>query len=108
MLYITPALKKAYGAGYKEIAELAKLLGAKKVVSKPAKGLKPDMCIVMGLETEDEDALFLFEEGSTVYNKEILPMMILRRRLELDRGEFEIQPKAAKPAKKATKKGGRK
>jgi hypothetical protein len=100
-VYITQALKKDYGVSYKDIEELAKILGAKDVSSGSARGAgDADETIVLGLQHGDPDAVALHNQGRTCYDKDFLPMAILRGKLCLN--EFKIVP-AETPAKKGGK-----
>lgn len=91
-LYVTPSLKKDYCSGYKAIEDLAKLMGVKKVVSKPSRAAPPDGedVILMGLSKGDIDAVALHKEGRKIYEKDLLPISILRGELSLD--DFETEP----------------
>lgn len=97
-LYVTPSLKKDYGSGFKAIEDLAKLVGVKKVVSKPSRAAPPDGedVILMGLSKGDIDAVALHKEGRKIYEKELLPISILRGELSLD--NFETEPELGLPA----------
>jgi len=111
--FITPALKKDYKTNYRDIEELLKLVGAKKVVSKPAKGLKIDMdTIVLGLENGDKDVASL--AGTTkCYSKDFLSISIIRGTADLQSDEFQVggqtkstsKPHNSQPMKSATPTG---
>lgn len=105
-LYVTPSLKNDYGSGWKAIEDLAKLVGVKKVVSKPSRAAPPesDQVILMGLSRGDMDAVALHKEGRKIYEKDLLAMSILRGELCLD--DFETEPELDLPAinKRAVKK----
>lgn len=108
-LYITPSLKKEYGDGYKNIEELAKLVGVKKVISKPSREAPEDekSTILLGLHCGDLDAVALHDKDRKVYEKDFLPMSILRGELCLD--DFDIEPEEGLPSgKKRAKIGAKK
>lgn len=99
-LYFTPALKKDYQSGFKEIEHIAKTVGVKKVVSKAARDLKFDEdCIILALEQGDLDAVMLHERQWACYHKDLLSTSILRGRLDLDSDEFVIEPTNTPPKK---------
>lgn len=106
-VYVTPSLKNDYGSGWKAIEDLAKLVGAKKVISKPSRAAPPDsdQIILMGLSKGDLDAVALHKEGRKIYEKDLLPISILRGELCLD--DFETEPEEGLPAvnKRGVKKG---
>lgn len=104
-VWITPALKKEYGSGYREIEDVAHKVGAKKVVSKPARDLKSaDNCIVLALEQRDLDAITLHEKSIDCYQKELLSVSIFRGSLDLDSHEFRIEPSDGQSNKSGRKK----
>ncbi|QDS76215.1 hypothetical protein FKW77_008493 [Venturia effusa] len=105
-LYVTPSLKNDYGQGFKAIEDLAKLVGVKKVVSKPSRAAPPDEenVILMGLAKGDLDAVALHAEGRKIYEKDLLPISILRGELCLD--DFETVPQLGISA--VNKRGGKK
>lgn len=106
-LYITPSLKKDYD-DFKAIDDLARLVGVKKVVSKPSRAAPPneDNTILLGLAQGDIDAVALYEAGRKVYEKDFLPMSILRGEICLD--DYDIEPALALPSvKKGAKKSGK-
>jgi hypothetical protein len=91
-IYVTPSLKKDYGSGYKDIEDLAKLVGVKKIVSKSSREApdKDEKTVLLGLACGDLDAVALHDKGRKVYEKDFLPMSILRGVLCFD--EFVIEP----------------
>lgn len=97
-LYVTPSLKNDYGSGWKALEDLAKLVGVKKVTSKPSRAAPPEsgQVILMGLTRGDMDAVALHREGRKIYEKDLLAMSILRGRLALD--DFETKPESQLPA----------
>ncbi|TID18344.1 hypothetical protein E2P81_ATG06271 [Venturia nashicola] len=104
-LYVTPSLKNDYGSGWKAIEDLAKLVGVKKVISKPSRAAPPesDRVILMGLSRGDIDAVALHKEGRKIHEKDLLVISILRGELCLD--DFETEPELELPF--VNKRGGK-
>jgi hypothetical protein len=102
-LYITPSLKNDYGTGYKDIEDLAKLVGVKKVISKPSRDAPEDeeSTVLLGLHHGDLDLIALHGKGRKVYEKDFLPMSILRGKLCSD--DFDIEPEEGLPSVKKRK-----
>lgn len=89
-LFVTCALKKEYGKGFRDIEQLARLVGVKKVISKPAKDFKDDEnTIVLGLEEGDIDILSLAEKVPC-YCKDLLSISIIRGKIDLEVNEFKL------------------
>lgn len=99
-VYVTPSLKKDYGGGFKEIEELAKVAGAERIFSKPARDAKLDGdTIILALENGDLDAVKLRDDGYACFHKDLLSLSILRGRLNLDSDEFLIRPSSSQSKK---------
>lgn len=112
-IYITPALKKAYGTiGYNDIVELLRILGATKVFTSTR--LKPDFSfskntLIMALPQGDFEAITIHNKGYACYDKDFLGISVLRGQLCLN--DFKIVPAEVLAKKKgaetpATKKKG--
>ncbi|KAF2759147.1 hypothetical protein EJ05DRAFT_334641 [Pseudovirgaria hyperparasitica] len=102
IVYITPAAKKAYGAGFKEIEKVLRTAGAKEVVSGSHRDLDEETkyCVIVN-EKSDYDASALQQAGHNLYSKDIISLSILRGHLDLTSAEFRIEVESAK-------KGGKK
>ncbi|KAJ9665300.1 hypothetical protein H2201_004592 [Coniosporium apollinis] len=104
-LYVTPSLKKYYGkkdngSGYKEMEEVARVAGADRMVSMPARDLRRnDNTIIFALENGDLDGSKLNEDGNRCYHMDLLSISILRGRLDLESDEFLITPSSSQPKK---------
>jgi hypothetical protein len=105
-VYVTPALKKALGAGFGEVRALVKLLGARDATSFPAgdggADVGSDRYIVIGLEAGDADGAALFRSGVAVYSKDLVSLAILRGRLDLGE-EFRFEAVLGKEARRVKK-----
>jgi hypothetical protein len=89
-IYATPTLRKQYGEGWKSLSSILLTVGAKKPVSYPARDVRkgdPDL-IVLGLDSNDEDAYELFMNGFQVWNKDLISYGILRGKVDLKSKEF--------------------
>jgi hypothetical protein len=95
---ITPQLKKKYGQGYKDIEKIIKTLGASKITSSSAGVRNFDgspTTIVLGLAAEDNDSINITAKGFACYDKDVLPISILRGRLSLDEHKIDFSEKKA-------------
>ena len=91
-ILVTPALKKSYGKGWKDIQELAKNTGAK-VMSKTIDQVgSDDQLIILGLESKDKDVSEYLDRGQTVYTKELFTSTILDGELDLADDQHKIVP----------------
>ncbi|KAK7530688.1 uncharacterized protein J3D65DRAFT_639220 [Phyllosticta citribraziliensis] len=105
-IFITPKLKKDYGAAYKDIEKLLKETGASTVASKQARSQDPSSTtVVIGSENDDADVAKLSDSGDewSCFSKELISMTILRGQLDLDSNEFKLR--SAKSGKKAGRPG---
>lgn len=109
-IFVTRALKKEYGTGFKDIQAVVKLAGAESVVSKVlrssddiTKGIGKDV-VVLALERDDLESISLMDHGVTCYTKDLLSTSILRGELELGDDEFRIAPL---PSQSKRAKGGK-
>lgn len=96
----TPALKATFKP-YKDIENVCKAVGARRVTSKKAGGKDVDEedTIVLAAESDDPDAKALVEAGRACFSKDFLTKSILRGELDRQSDEFRIDV-MAKPAKK--------
>ncbi|KAF2470184.1 uncharacterized protein BDR25DRAFT_287961 [Lindgomyces ingoldianus] len=100
VVYFTPALKQVYNK-WRDVEELCKAIGARRVMSKPGKEVRDGSDIVtLALGEDDPDLAVLIEKGYTCYSKDLLTVGILRGDIDLESGEFKIKPDAGKPKKK--------
>ncbi|KAK8154533.1 hypothetical protein IWX90DRAFT_489446 [Phyllosticta citrichinensis] len=105
-IFVTPKLKKDYGAAYKDIEKLLKETGASTVVSKQARSQDPSSTtVVIGSENDDADVAKLSDSGDewSCFSKELIPMTILRGKLDLESNESKLR--SAKSGKKAGRPG---
>lgn len=89
----TPALRKEYGTGWKDMEELAKLAGARSLLSKPLRSVNADdeHLLILGLEWEDLDAISFIEYGKPVYTKELFTSSILYGHLRFDEDQYKVR-----------------
>lgn len=99
-IYFTQALQKI--PSFKEMQEVCKIVGAKKVLTN-SKGIKDKNTIIMALEEGDEEAVALAKEGHPCYSKDLLTLSILRGEVDLENDELKLNPTTSQP--KAGKKG---
>ena len=101
---VTPALKNVYGAMYHEAQELAKTVGAKRMVSKAARDVKvgPDI-IVMAKDKRDADYIALEEEGIECFHKDLLTTSILKGTVDLGSEDVKISTKAGRTKDKGSR-----
>lgn len=96
-LFVTPAMKREYGVkGYSDLESLAKVIGAKELICKSKRGIKPtDNDLIIGSEKySDIDAIGLMEQGAKVFHKEKLSLSIFRGELDLQNDEFRMSEPA--------------
>ncbi|KAH7068288.1 hypothetical protein BKA63DRAFT_111543 [Paraphoma chrysanthemicola] len=97
-VHFTSSLCSAYKT-FAEIEQVCKAAGAAKVTKK--KMDKSEKIIVLAAE-EDADAEKLMHDGTTCYNRELLPISILRGSLDLTSEEFRVgvASSASKPKRR--------
>ncbi|KAH7092242.1 hypothetical protein FB567DRAFT_625287 [Paraphoma chrysanthemicola] len=97
-VHFTSSLCSAYKT-FAEIEQVCKAAGAAKVTKK--KMDKSENIIVLAAE-EDADAEKLMQDGITCYNRELLPISILRGSLDLASEEFRVgvASSASKPKRR--------
>ena len=84
-VYFTQALKKYYKTVFTDMKSVLMHAGATEVGSKPAREIKNDTAaIVLGLETQDNDASALLRAGIKVYKKDLISASILQAQLLTD------------------------
>lgn len=99
-IYVTPALKREYGAsGFSEIEDVARAVGAEEVRSRVWKRALSEAdsggnVIMLAREDCDPDAVELVARGWIAWHKDLLPMSVLRGELTTNTDEFKITPKA--------------
>jgi hypothetical protein len=95
-VFVTTALKKQYGKSYASVEALIKALGAKNVSSTAIRkdSELPDDTIVLALPQGDLDAITLHDNQTACYDKELIPISILRGQLSLD--DFTLKPAGKK------------
>tara|TARA_R110002003_G_scaffold171_5_gene13903 strand:- start:2004 stop:2597 length:594 start_codon:yes stop_codon:yes gene_type:complete len=103
-VHFTTSSYSAYKT-FAEIEQVCKAAGAAKVTKK--KMDKSDKVIVLAAE-EDAEAEKLMQDGIVCYNRELLPISILRGSLDLDSDEFRLIAAAASNAQETKPKRGRK
>ncbi|KAF2185736.1 hypothetical protein K469DRAFT_631630 [Zopfia rhizophila CBS 207.26] len=100
IVYFTPALKKMYEP-FKEVEDVCKAVGARRVIHKPGKEVKDSTdTIILALEEGDPDAVLLAENGHTCYHRDLLTISILRGEFDLESDEFKIKPVSSQQKKR--------
>jgi hypothetical protein len=103
-VHFTTSLYSAYKT-FAEIEQVCKAAGAAKVTKKKID--KSDKVIVLAAE-EGAEVEKLMQDGIVCYNRELLPISILRGSLDLDSDEFRLIAAAASNAQETKPKKGRK
>lgn len=87
-VYVTPSLKDELGKdGFREMVSLARLVGAKQTISTPkaaGKAKRKDTIILASEQKDFDDDM----ADLRCYNRNLLPLSILRGKLDLDSDEF--------------------